>query len=467
MKLYNTLTRTIEPFKAITDKRVSMYSCGPTVYDYQHIGNYSGYIYWDVLSRYLDYLGFTVKHVMNITDVGHLVSDQDEGEDKLEKGAAREGKSTRQVADFYTTDFMAGVKALNLKPPSQYAKATDFIDQQLQMVELLINQGFAYQTKQAIYFEVSKLADYGKLTGQRLADKEVAVRPQVVSDQNKRNPHDFAIWFFAVGRFATHEMRWPSKWGEGFPGWHLECSAIVHATLGDPIDIHTGGIDHIGTHHTNEIAQTEAAYKHQLANYWLHNNHLMVNDQKISKSLNNGYRLQDLDKKNYSPMDFKLFVLQSHYRKAGNFSWSNLEAAKNRLKQFEAMADLKWQTLNQPARLNKEEVLAQIFEPLGQDLNTPLALAQLGDFAAKLQAQGAADGDKSILQAILQAIDLVFGFELSNRPDIDESSQKLIVQRQKAKTASDYQEADRIRDQLDTLGIGLNDTADGCIWYRL
>ncbi|HSX16031.1 MAG TPA: cysteine--tRNA ligase, partial [Candidatus Saccharimonadales bacterium] len=258
MNLYNTLSRKVEALKPIKDGEVSLYTCGPTVYNYYHIGNLRNAVFNDTLRRTLVASGLDVKHVMNITDVGHLVSDADEGEDKLEKGAAREGKTVWEVAEHYTDAFKADMAAMNVLPPSvnpgreknstdPYARATDFIPEQIEMVQKLLDGGFAYQTKQAIYFDVTKLPSYGELSGQKLADKEVAARSDVVTDPEKHHPYDFAVWFFAVGHFADHTMRWDSPWGEGFPGWHLECSAIIHATLGDPIDIHTGGVDHIGT----------------------------------------------------------------------------------------------------------------------------------------------------------------------------------------------------------------------------
>ncbi len=279
MKLYNTLTRKVENFVPASGNNVSLYTCGPTVYDYYHIGNLRNAVFNDTLRRTLEASDYEVKHVMNITDVGHLVSDGDEGEDKLEKGARREGKTVWEVAEHYTEAFKRAMTAMNVLPPNgykspkyedSYARATEFIDRQIEMVQLLIDKGFAYQTQQAVYFDVAKLPDYGILSGQRLADKEVGARSTVVTDSAKKSPHDFAVWFFAVGHFADHSMQWESPWGNGFPGWHLECSAIIHATLGDPIDIHTGGVDHIGTHHPNEMAQSEAAFGHPLAHYWIH-----------------------------------------------------------------------------------------------------------------------------------------------------------------------------------------------------
>jgi len=451
MKLYNTLGRELQDFKPVSDELVKIYTCGPTVYDYQHIGNYSGYIYWDVLVRMLKNQGFNAKRVMNITDVGHLVSDSDEGEDKLEKGAAREGKTARQVADFYTQDFYASMRALKLLEPDQYAKATDYIPQQIEIIKILLDKGFAYQTEQAIYFEVTKLADYGKLTGQKLADKEVGARDDVVTDAAKHHPQDFALWFFTVGRFADHEMRWPSPWGEGFPGWHIECSAIVHATLGEPIDIHTGGVDHIGTHHTNEIAQTEAAFGVELSRFWVHNNHMMVNGQKMSKSLGNFLTLKDLQDKGYSPMDFKILVLQSHYRSQSNFTWEALHAAAQAYKEILAWADLKFQKSGHAGDLAQ-----QVADKLSNDLNSSEALAVI------MTNLGAPP-----TQELLDELDKLLGLELSQRQDISDEQKELIQQREAARRNQNWDESDRLRDELVKQGIGVNDTDSGPIWYRL
>lgn len=466
MKLHNTLTRKTDDLNPLEEKVVKIYTCGPTVYDYQHIGNYSGYIYWDILVRLLKFQGFGVNRVMNITDVGHLVSDDDEGEDKLEKSAKREAKTAREVADFYTKDFYDSMDALSLIKPS-YAKATDFIDEQLKMVGILLEKGFAYQTEQAIYFDVTKLTDYGKLSGQKLSDKEVAARAEVVTDSNKHNPHDFALWFFTVGRFADHEMHWGSPWGDGFPGWHLECSAIIHATLGDPIDIHAGGIDHIGTHHTNEIAQTEAAYDNQLSNIWIHNSHLMVDGKKISKSLNNGYTLNDLNKKGFSPMDFKIFILQSHYRNQGNFSWDNLESSKNRLRSYRSMADLRFQPIDfsTPSTYDFDSVTKNLEEALSDDLNTPKALTILSQLSDDLHIVSTDQVDKFL--KLLLVIDELLGLDLSKSADITDEQKKIINERTQARKNKDWPLSDKLRDDLTAQGIGLNDRDHGSIWYRI
>ena len=466
MKLYNTLGRSLQDFDPSKDHVVTIYTCGPTVYDYQHIGNYSGYIYWDILVRLLKSQGYNVKRIMNITDVGHLVSDSDEGEDKLEKGAKREGKTARQVADFYTDDFKKGMQALDLLEP-EYAKATDYIPQQIEIIQKLVNQGFAYQEEQAIYFDVSKLDDYGRLTGQKLSEKEVGARDDVVADSDKRHPQDFALWFFRVGRFADHEMHWPSPWGDGFPGWHIECSAIVHTLLGDPIDIHTGGVDHIGTHHTNEIAQTEAAFGHPLAKFWLHNNHMMVDGKKISKSLGNGLTLQDLEKKDYTAMDFKMLVLQSHYRSQSNFTWETLEAAHNRLKKLRAMAVLNWQPVNQPAWLGESLNLEVIKNALSDDINTPLVLSSLSGISADLEERLLSIDDKPYFEEFISFIDKALGLDLKNEDDINTEQKQTVTLREEARKNQHWDKADELREQLEKQAIGLRDTDNGPIWYRL
>lgn len=467
IKLYNTMGRKVEEFKSLKSSEATIYTCGPTVYDYQHIGNYSGYIYWDVLVRVLGHYNYKVNRVMNITDVGHLVSDEDEGEDKLESGAKREGKTAREVADYFAADFIESMEALNLLKP-KYANATDHIADQQAMIQTLLDGGFAYQTDQAIYFDVTKLDDYGKLTGQKLSDKEVGVRPEVVTDPAKKTPQDFALWFFTVGRFATHEMHWSSPWGDGFPGWHIECSAIIHKLLGDPIDIHAGGVDHIGTHHTNEIAQTEAAYKHPLATYWIHNNHMMVDGRKISKSARNGFTLKDLEAQGYTPMDFKLLVLQGHYRNQSNFSWDSQEAAKNRLKDLRMFSDLLWslpQTSSTPDT-NSQAIKDSLLKHLGNDLDTPSVLARLNEVSDQY-LDILATYNKDSFKDLLEFIDNLLGLDLANTVNIDDAHYKLISEREAARKSGDFQKSDSLRDQLARQGIGLRDTPQGSVWYHL
>jgi cysteinyl-tRNA synthetase len=457
MKLYNTLTRRTEDFKPISPDRVKLYTCGPTVYDYPTIGNLRSFVFDDTLRRALQVAGYKVEHVMNITDVGHLASDEDEGEDKLEKGASRESKTVQEVAAYYTDAFLKDVRRMNILSPNaykgprgNYAFATDFIPQQIEIISLLVEKGFAYQTEQAVYFDVTKLNDYGKLSGQRLDEKEVAARSEVVSDKAKYHPQDFALWFFRVGRFAKHSLHWPSPWGDGFPGWHLECSAIIHATLGEPIDIHTGGVDHIGTHHTNEIAQTEAAFGVKLANYWLHNEHLMVDGQKMSKSLNNYYTLKDVTDRGFEPLALRLLFLQSHYRTQANFTWEGLQAANEHLSNLRAWADLRHQAEPAVDKVMVRPAKGAIFT----DLNTPKALAELA---------GLKDAPSP---EILVLLDDLLGLDLADRPDISQSDKDLIARREAARQSKDWELADKLRQDLSGRNIEINDTESGPIWYR-
>lgn len=473
MKLFNTLGRRMEDFKPIKDGQVSLYTCGPTVYDYAQLGNLRSFVFDDTLRRMLATSGLEVKHVMNITDVGHLASDMDEGQDKLEKGAEREGKSVWDVANFYTEAFIKDAAALNILPPNgysgkngPYARATDFIDEQIDIVKLLVDKGFAYQTKQAIYFDVKKLPSYGELSGQKLEDKEVGARQDVVTDQQKRSPQDFALWFFRVGRFAHHSMYWPSPWGDGFPGWHLECSAIIHATLGDPVDIHTGGVDHIGTHHTNETAQTEAAFGHKLANIWMHNEFLLADGQKMAKSAGNFYTLADVTKRGYEPLALRLLFLQAHYRSQQNFTWEALEGAQNRLASLRAWADRRWQAIEsapsqaQAISRAKQQVLAA----LHNDLNTPEALAALNDIIDTAEALNPTD--VQAFTELLEYLDEVFGLNLSASADISAKQKRLIGERQAAREAQDWQKADALRQELAEQAIDINDTKYGSTWSR-
>lgn len=457
MKIYDTMSRSVRQFEPLEEGRVKLYTCGPTVYDYPHIGNLRSFVFDDTLRRALQAKGYEVKHVMNVTDVGHLVSDEDEGEDKLEKGAGRENKTVQEVARMYTDAFLTDVKQLNILEPNAYqgprgpyAFATDFIKQQIDIVQLLLDKGFAYRTESAIYFDVTKLTDYGKLSGQKLSEKEVAARAEVVTDDAKHHPQDFALWFFTIGRFADHSLRWPSPWGQGFPGWHLECSAIIHDTLGEPIDIHTGGVDHIGTHHTNEIAQTEAAYGAKLANYWMHNEYLLVNGQKMSKSLHNYYTLRDLTEKGYEPLSLRLMFLQSHYRTQTNFTEDGLSAAAAALDNLQAWADLRFQLPSQTTVEQLEAIKNAIFN----DLNTPQALALIAEL-------GPPDKD------FLKSLDDLLGLELSDREDISDESKSLIAEREKARASKDWRRGDELRQELLGHGIGIEDTPDGPLWRRI
>ena len=453
IKLFNTLTRKIEEFTPLKHGEVKLYTCGPTVYDHQTIGNLRTYVLYDTLKRVLEYADYKVDHVMNITDVGHLTSDADEGEDKLEKGAKKAGKTVWEVAEAYVEEFRENLRQLNISEPA-LGRATEFVPQQISMVEILLDNGYAYQTSQAIYFDVSKPKEYGRLTGQKLSDKEVGARPGIVVDREKRHPQDFALWFFLVGRFENHEMNWPSPWGKGFPGWHLECSAIIHSTLGDPIDIHSGAVDLIGTHHTNEMAQSEAAFDNQLANYWVHGEHLLVDGQRMGKSLGNFYILEDVIRKGFDPLSLRLLFLQAHYRSQLNFTWESLAASQSFLRRLRAWADLSHQPkIRQPVR---SDLMNKVEDSLAGDINTAQALATISQ-QVDISAPSA---------TLLGQLDQVFGLGLSHKPDITASQKQIISDREAARQQNNWPKADELRNQLAASGIEIEDSANGPIWHR-
>ena len=379
--LHNTLTGNQDEFTPQSEEKVTLYTCGPTVYSEPLIGNWVAYLRWDTLVRTLKANDYTVERVMNITDVGHLVSDADDGEDKMEKGAKREGITAWEVAARYTDSFLAGMKSLNLLPPEHLTKATDFIPEQIALVQTLEAKGYTYIIDDGVYFDTSKFPSYADFAHLDLEGLKAGAR--IDTNDQKRAPQDFALWKFSPAN-EKRDMEWESPWGTGFPGWHIECSAMAMKLLGDTLDIHTGGIDHIPVHHTNEIAQSEAATGKQFSRFWLHNNHLKVNGTKISKSLGNGYTLADLHDKGYDPMDFRMLLLQSHYRTEGNFTWDNLDAAKNRLSHWREIAVLRWQihdTLNDDSEKDSHDTSAKLLaashaalEALNNDLNTPEAL---------------------------------------------------------------------------------------------
>ncbi len=464
-RFYNTLSRKLEDFKPLKPGEVSLYTCGPTVYDSQTIGNLRTYTLYDTLSRVLTASKYSVNHVMNITDVGHLTSNADAGEDKLEKGAKAAGKTVWEVADNYTAAFNDDLKKLNIIRP-KIVRATDFIKPQIAMVQILIDKGYGYRTGQAIYFDVSKLPSYGELTRQKLSDKEVGVRSEVVTDKSKRNPQDFALWFFTVGRFTDHEMKWPSPWGDGFPGWHLECSVIIHETLNDPIDIHAGAVDLIGTHHTNEAAQTEAAYGHKLANYWVHGEHLLVDGQRMAKSLGDFYTLDDVIKKGYDPLALRLLYLQARYRSQMNFTWEALDGAQAFLNRLQAWADLQFQPNlghKKTAGNTYSSAMREIKLALSDDLNTGQTLAVVSRLAAVAEQEGV---DIKRLQLFLDQIDRLLGLDLSVREDISAAAKGMIAQREIVRKSSKWEKADELRKKLLEQSIEVNDTRHGTVWSR-
>ncbi len=468
MKLYNTLTRSPEEVRPLQDNTILLYTCGLTVYSQPHIGNWVSYIYWDILVRTLKARGFTVNRVQNITDVGHLTSDEDAGEDKMLKGALKEGLTAWQVAEKYigVAEDEAYVQ-LGLLKPDHMPRATEYIPQQIAFVQGLEEKGFTYVIQDGVYFDTSKLSDYGKLARLDIDGLQFGAR---VADTGKKNPTDFALWKFSP-KNEKRDMEWESPWGKGFPGWHLECSVMARELLGDTIDIHTGGIDHIPVHHTNEIAQSEALTGAPFAHTWVHANHLKVDGTKISKSLGNGYTLGDVIDKGYSADAFKLLVLSKHYRTEGNFTWEILEAAANRLKGFEACADLIFQdddrAVAAPADYFKTQS-ERIIAVLGDDLSTPEALVIINETIEHIEkSSGIHKHDIENFRIFLVTIDELLGLHLSQRSDINEEQKTVIASRLRARENKDWNESDHLRAELEQQGIGVRDTANSTQWYRL
>ncbi|HVO86200.1 MAG TPA: cysteine--tRNA ligase [Candidatus Binatia bacterium] len=455
MKLYNTLTKQVEDLEPQNPDAVTIYTCGPTVYDYPHIGNWFTFIRYDLLVRTLKASGLQTKWVLNITDVGHLVSDADEGEDKLEKGARREGKTAWEVAEFYTDYFLKGLERLNITKPDELPRATAHIDGQIDFIKQLEAKGFTYRISDGIYYDTSKFSKYANFAQLDLDEQQSSDR--VEPNPEKRNPSDFALWKFSP-KDHQRDMEWDSPWGKGFPGWHIECSAMVKAYFGDTVDIHSGGIDHVPVHHTNEIAQSEAVTGKPLANIWMHTNHILLNDQKIAKSEGNGITLEDIEAKGYGLQDFRLLVLQSHYRTQSTFSWEVLQAASNSLSNLSAWADLRFQPFINP--LPEEQVEAAKKTILGamvdDDINSPAALAVLN---------GLVDEGRPSSE-LLSYIDSLLGTRFAESDDISESQKQLISDREQAREAGNWQKADELRKQLAEQGIEINDTEHGPIWYR-
>ncbi|HMI09628.1 MAG TPA: cysteine--tRNA ligase [Candidatus Saccharimonadales bacterium] len=484
LRLHNTLTKKTEEFTPITDRKVTLYTCGPTVYNFLHVGNWAAYIYWDTLVRTLIADGYAVERVMNITDVGHLTGendgDADNGEDKLQKGARREGKTAWEVAEFYAEDFMNGMEKLGMITPEHVVKATDFIPQQLDLARILKEKGYTYQITDGIYFDTSKFPTYADFAGLDLAAQKAGAR--IEFNPEKRNASDFALWKFTAPD-EKRDMEWDTpadlldngESKKGFPGWHLECSAMAMSILGPTIDIHTGGIDHIPVHHTNEIAQSESASGQKFANFWLHNNHLKVNGTKISKSLGNGYTLQDLEERGFSPIDYRMFILQGQYSNEGNFTFENLQAAKNRLIHWRNIAALRHQThdtLSDDSEKSTDDksisLLAAsgaIHEAMNNDLNTPEAMRIIDEAFSKLDGKSLDDIHQHGLDELIHTVDDLLGLQLeTTTPDINDEMKQLIIERERARDNKDWAESDRLRDKLSENNIVVRDTKHGSIW---
>ena len=471
MKFYNTLTRQKDELKPLEDGRIKLYTCGLTVYSQPHIGNWVSYIYWDTLVRLLRSQGLEVTHTQNITDVGHLTSDDDGGEDKMEKGARAEGKTAWDVAEKYMKIAEhEAYELLGLTRPTHLVRATDYIQQQIDFARGLEDKGFTYIIEgDGLYFDTSRLSDYGKLARLDIEGLEAGAR---VSVEGKRNITDFAIWKFSP-RDAKRDMEWDSPWGKGFPGWHLECSVIARQTLGDQIDIHTGGIDHIPVHHTNEIAQTESLTGKQFAQIWLHNNHIKVDGRKMSKSLGNIITLEDIIARGLSPMAFKLAILSKHYRTEGNFTWEILEAAANRLKHWQDYAALRHQTHDTLDDDDDKDDASgalwaakqAIIEKLADDLDTPGALAVIDESFNRLENTPLARIHRRSLVQLIDTIDELLGLQLADAtPDISDEAKRLILERRQARADKDWTRSDELRDELKGQGILVRDTPSGQIW---
>ena len=453
LKIYNTLTRKKEEFKPINKEEVRMYSCGPTVYYYAHIGNYRAYLFMDTLRRVLKYNGYKLKHVMNITDVGHLVSDADEGEDKMLKAARRENKNPFEIAKFYTEDFMKNLDLLNIDKPEIIAKATEHIKVMEDYVKQIIKNGYAYETENTIYFDTSKLDKYGVLSNLNVDEQKAGAR--VEFDPNKKNISDFAIWIKAP---EDHIMKWDTFFGKCYPGWHLECSAMSCKYLGEVFDIHTGGIDHIPIHHENEIAQAKGYCGKIPANYWMHVDFLQVNGGKMSKSLNNLYTLRDLEKRGYSPLVYKMFNFSSLYRKKINFTFEALESSKVALKRLKEGYT---NHLNGNDNIDEnviEKFKQEFLEAINDDLNMPQAMSVVWN-VVKYEKKS-----KKLAEVLLD-FDKVLGLKIDEKDEekieLPEEIKKLVEQRKQARQDKNWALSDELRDKIVSLGYNIKDTKDG------
>jgi len=450
IKLYNSLTRKKEIFKPIRNKKVGLYTCGPTVYWFAHIGNLRTYIFEDILKRVLIYNGYKVKHVMNITDVGHLVSDQDVGEDKILVAAQRERKTAKQVARFYERAFKKDLKRLNILEPDVWIRATETIKDQIELIKILEKKGVTYIIEDGVYFDTSKLKKYG-----RLWPKKMKILPgaRVEMVPGKKNSTDFALWKFAKER---KEMVWNSPWGKGFPGWHTECVVMSIKELGIPFDIHCGGVDHILIHHTNEVAQAEAAYNKILAKYWLHGEFLMVEGKKMAKSFGNIYTLNDLVQKGFDPLAFRYLCLGAHYRSKLNFTFESLKSAQNALENlYEKVNEFKESKIKKSKNLEKYK--KKFLSAINDDLNTPKALSFVWELVSD---QNLKNYEK---YQLLLDFDKVLGLNLSKIKEIKipKIVKELVKEREKYRKDKKFEKADEIREKIKQMGYWVEDTKEG------
>jgi cysteinyl-tRNA synthetase len=458
MKLYNSATRRLEDFVPLEAGKVSLYCCGPTVYNYAHIGNFRAYLFEDVLRRTLGQLGLEVTHVMNVTDVGHLSGDADDGEDKMEKGAREQGKSVWEIARYFTEAFFRDAERLNILRPGIVAHATEHIPQMIGLIERLQNRGMTYQAGGNVYFDTSRFPAYGKMA--LLDRQEAPAVSRVDADAGKKNPRDFVLWFTS-SKFGNQTMLWDSPWGRGYPGWHIECSAMSIHHLGERFDIHCGGIDHIPVHHTNEIAQSEGALGHTWVNYWLHNEFLLTGKDKMSKSSGEFLTVQFLSDKGYDPLDYRYFCFGAHYRSALTFSWEALDGARNARRNLTDKV-LEWKALGKASSVSSasQHHLDNWQEALSHDLASPQALASLW---ALVKDVSVSHGEKL---ACLYRMDEVLGLgladlEVPGPSQVPEEVLRLAAERTEVRRAKNFARSDEIRDELKAMGWAVVDTPSG------
>lgn len=445
MKLFNTLTRQLENFTA-KGPIVSIYTCGPTVYDYVHLGNLASYIYWDLLVRALKCHGYQIHRVLNLTDVGHLSSDSDHGSDKLQLQAEKSQRTVWEIADHYSHYFLEKFTELDLLPPEKISRATDYIRENIEIIELLSQKGYTYIIDDGIYYDTSKFPDYPKLAKLNLDQLKAGAR--VDFNPQKKHPSDFALWKFVLPG-QNHDMQWEYLDRPGYPGWHLECSSIIRSEIGPTVDIHTGGIDHIPVHHTNEIAQSQAAFEQPLARFWVHSNFILFNHQKLSKSTGNLLLIEDLKRSGFSPLDFKLWVLEGHYQSERNFQIENLIAAKTRRLNWRNRIALCYQN---PSQINHlSDFQQKLLEIIDQNLNSPLAFKFIDQNQLNLSDW--------------KFVDQLFGLKLlESSPNLNKKLSPLLEKRQKARALKDFTKADSIREQINQAGADIIDTKSGPYW---
>jgi len=461
LKIFNSLKREIETVVPIYEGKIGMYTCGPTVYDYTHIGHGRKYVNDDLLRRVLTVLeGLEVTQVMNITDVGHLVSDADSGEDKMEKGARKSGKTVWEVAEEYAEHFRETMKALNVLPPTIECKATDHIQEQIELIQKILEKGHGYETEEAVYFDVASFPGYGELFGQELKEKMVGARDEVETETSKKNPQDFVLWFKRVGKYADHAMYWASPWGDGFPGWHIECSAMSMKYLGEQFEIHTGGEDHLSVHHPNEIAQSESVTgKKPFVKYWFHSIFLMVDGQKMSKSLGNFYKISDLTEKGFSPLALRYYFLTTQYRKQMNFTWEGMKGAQNAYDRLnEAVRRLGGEVETQGWSKEGEIFYTRFVEAMENDLNTPEALAVVWEM---MKSEISDQAKKNLINVLDQVLGLDLG--MVDIEEIPEEIKRLMEERDRAKAEKNWEKADTIRRTIEEKSFVVRDTPQGSV----